>query len=193
MLSWIIFINDRIRGSFHDNFTGFSGFGFPTKLARTKNQLGTQKKRTSITGVNCFTGIWYCLGENQQEWCQLLLMVYFIHQNLRQLLFSPPPLPEYAATIFYCVSVTPGETPLPPPPPPPPILHLIQFLCWTLIRGIWRWCRCLEPTITVPLGVGHCCKFLIQSSHKLLPTSDLSHMSPYLILAPRSIPPPVPP
>ena len=32
-----------IRGAFHDQFPGFSGFGFCRKLARTKTQQGTHK------------------------------------------------------------------------------------------------------------------------------------------------------
>ena len=36
-----------IRGAFHDNFPGFSGFGFRRKLARTKTQQGTQTKRAN--------------------------------------------------------------------------------------------------------------------------------------------------
>ena len=35
--------NGTIQGSFHNNFPGFSGFGFRRKLAHTKTQQGTDK------------------------------------------------------------------------------------------------------------------------------------------------------
>ena len=38
-----IYIVYSVLGAFHDNFPGFSGFGFCRKLARTKNQQGTDK------------------------------------------------------------------------------------------------------------------------------------------------------
>ena len=40
-------VHTPIRGAFHDNFPGFSGFGFRRKLARTKTQQGTQTKRAN--------------------------------------------------------------------------------------------------------------------------------------------------
>ena len=62
------FVRVEIRGAFHDNFPGFSGFGFRRKLARTKTQQGTDKASEQY-----FRGLWSCLRADQQEWCQLRL------------------------------------------------------------------------------------------------------------------------
>ena len=109
-----------IQGVFHDNFPGFSGFGFCRKLVRTKNKQGTYK----VSKHNVCTVFLLALvfRTHQQNWRQIYFIVYplfvLLPHNLRQLLFSPPPLtpplpppptpPEQAASIIYRVPVTTG-------------------------------------------------------------------------------------
>ena len=51
------FIRLCIRGAFHNNFPGFSGFGLCRKLARTKTQQGTEKaSKNNRCLYSIFTG-----------------------------------------------------------------------------------------------------------------------------------------
>ena len=164
-----------IRGAFLDNLPGFSGFLFCTKLARIKTQQGTQTKKSNIRGVHYFLGIWSCLCVHQQEWCQLLLMVYPLYilfpHNLCQLPFSPSTLPEYAAIILNYVSVPLGGALLPLPQPPIP--YMIRFLFLTFLSRRQKRSHCSDPTVAVPLGLGQRCKFLIPPSYPFFPTFPL--------------------
>ena len=137
-----------IWGAFHNNFPGSSGFGFCRKLARTKNQQGTDKASKHNRCTLFSQALIFCT--HQQKWRQLFFILYpifvLIPHYLRQLPFSPLPPPppplEHAAAILDCVSVLPGRTPsslppliishlrLSPPtipsflsPPPPPYLR----------------------------------------------------------------------
>ena len=55
-----------IQGALHDNFPGFLGFGFCTKLACTKTKKA-QKKRGKHNGRTVFTSIRYLLIAHQQK------------------------------------------------------------------------------------------------------------------------------
>ena len=61
----------NVRGAFHDNFPGFSGFGFRRKLARTKTQQGIDK----VSKHNRFAVFLRALvfRTHQQKWHQLFL------------------------------------------------------------------------------------------------------------------------
>ena len=68
-------VHTPIRGAFHDNFPGFSGFGFRRKLASTKTQQGTDKA-SEHNGHTVFSRAWvFCT--HQQEGCQLVLFYHF--------------------------------------------------------------------------------------------------------------------
>ena len=121
-----------IRGSFHDNFPVFSGFGFCRKLVRTKNQQGTEKASKN-NGRTVFSRA-LIFHMHQQKWHQICFIIYpifiLLPQNLHQIPFSPPPqpLPYHAAAIIHHMSVSLGGT-LSLLLTPPPILHPILFLC----------------------------------------------------------------
>ena len=57
---------------------------------RAQKPNKAQTKRTNITGVQYFPGLWYCLRTHQREWCQLCFIIYPLFMtrthNLRQLL-----------------------------------------------------------------------------------------------------------
>ena len=63
--------------------------------SRAQRLNKAKTKRVNITGVQYFTGLWYCLRAHQQGWCQLCLIIYPIFvtlpKNLHQLPFSSPP------------------------------------------------------------------------------------------------------
>ena len=52
----ILVSHKHIRGAFHDNFPGFSGFGFCRKLTCMKTQPETEKARKNNGCVEYFTG-----------------------------------------------------------------------------------------------------------------------------------------
>ena len=62
-----------IQGAFHNNFPGFSGFGFRRKLARTKTQQGTDKA-SEHNGCTIFSWtLFFCT--HQQKWRQLCFII----------------------------------------------------------------------------------------------------------------------
>ena len=61
--------------------------------------------------------------------------------------------------------------------PLPPTLRLIRFFCWPFLIRRQKRSRFLDPTIAVPMDMGHRCKFLIPLSsllHQLYPISYVS-------------------
>ena len=77
-----------IRGTFHDNFPGFSGFKFCRKLAGTKPQQGTDKasKHNRFTVFSRTLVFW----THQQKWRQFFsFIVYPLYHNLCHIEFSP--------------------------------------------------------------------------------------------------------
>ena len=67
-------VHTPIRGAFHDNFQGVSGFGFRRKLASTKTQQGTDKASKHNGRTVKFMGI-------NMEFFKLFL-VFFITLSL---------------------------------------------------------------------------------------------------------------
>ena len=108
------FGSNSIQVAFHNNFPRFLDFGFRRKLTCTKTQQVTDKA-SRHNGCAVFLRD-LVFRTYQQKWCQLCFIIYplfiLLPHNLRQLPFSPPPLPlppppsEHAAVIIYRVSVT---------------------------------------------------------------------------------------
>ena len=80
----------RIRGAFHDNFPGLSGFGFRRKSARTKTQQGTEKS-IKHNGSILFSR-YLVFHMHQQKWIQLWFILYtlfiLIPRHFLQITFS---------------------------------------------------------------------------------------------------------
>ena len=78
------------------NITG-SRFLYLAGNSRAQKLNKAQTKRLNIKGVYYFCRLWYCLRTHQQEWYKLHIIIYplfiTLPKNLRQLPFSPLPLP----------------------------------------------------------------------------------------------------
>ena len=172
-----------IRGAFHNNFPGFSGFGFRRKLARTKTQQGTYKA-SEYNRHTLFFAL-FDLSHSSTEVASSFFYPFYplfvlLPHNLHQLLFSPLPPPplEHAIAIIDRVSVPPGGNRR---------HHRRRSHCCHRRRcqsctrdafsvghslaGDRRQSRCSGPTLAVPLEVGHRRKFLIPPHYTFFVTS----------------------
>ena len=132
----MIHLCTHIRGAFHNDLPGSSGFVFHRNIARTKNIQVADKaiKHNGRTVLSLYQqGV---VSSTSYFIVYPLSSFYFPHNFVPYFNFSPPPPPptEHAVTILNRVSVWLGGT---PSPQPLLIPHLIRLLCRPLFSG-WR-------------------------------------------------------